>query len=84
MNVKSLSEMPVTVSENVKIMVAAPLCEPPVSTAVEVMVTVGAVASCVHPKLFEAAVLVLPAESAAPPTATTTVIASSAESGVTV
>ena len=44
-NVKSPSAMPVISSENVKIMVVAPLCDPPVLTSAEVMVTVGAVVS---------------------------------------
>ena len=68
---------------NVRAIVAS-LVVSPESTVEEVMVIVGTVASCVQPKLFEAALLVLPAESAAPPTATTTVIASSASLGVTV
>ena len=84
MNVKSPSAMPVISSENVKIMVSAPLCEPPVLTEVEVMTTVGSVRSCVKVNWVAAAVLSLPARSVIAPTPTSMVTASSASVGVNV
>ena len=76
--------MPVIVSENVKIMVAAPLCEPPVSTDVVVMTTVGAVRSCVKANWVAATALSLPAASVIAPAGTSMVTAWSLEVGVNV
>ena len=60
------------------------MCEPPVSTDVVVMTTVGAVRSCVKANWVAAAVLSLPAASVIAPAATSMVTASSLSVGVNV